>query len=97
MYLEQAWSVQGTKKHSVSGVVCVSDRESVWCEGGRVGSSRGKIASHSIFKKVILPGVCVGKKLSAGFGKFLSDFGFFYFHWALSLALPPVKFQRKII
>lgn len=37
----------------------MSDRESVWCEGGRVGSAQGKIASHSILKKVILAGVCV--------------------------------------
>lgn len=39
------------------------DRESGWCEGGRVGSSRGKSASHSIFKKAILSGVC-GKTVS---------------------------------
>ena len=62
----------------------MSDRESVWCEGGRVGSSQGKIASHSIFKKVILSGVGAGGKLSAGFGKFLYDFGFFHFQQALS-------------
>lgn len=51
MYLEQARSVQETKRHSVSGVA--TERGRVWSEGGRVVSSGGKIG----FEKVILAAV----------------------------------------
>lgn len=75
----------------------MSDRESVWCEGGRVGSSQGKIASHSIFKKVILSGVGGGGgNCQQVLGNFCTTSVSFTSN-RHSLPFPPVKFQRKNI
>lgn len=59
------------------------DRESVWGEGGWVGSSQGKVVSDLILKRSFLL-LCGEKLSSAGLVNFLYDFGFSHFPWAVS-------------